>query len=177
MALHALPNPAQGSVARANALRAAEQERLRRYADYLDFYNGKQWAKTRPGRTNLVVNYSRAIVDKGVSYLLGRGINLAVSAGAHEGESGGVGEGVKSALTTILSQDEKKDAARVAEELLYRVYEENDLEAVDAQGAINGAVLGDTVFKVFWGSGVGCQGSGAGFRVLSSGLGQLMTYS
>jgi hypothetical protein len=139
MAIHAMPNSGQSSAAaHANALRAASQERLRRYAGYLDFYNGKQWAKTRPGRTNLVVNYTRTIVDKGISYLLGQGVNFAVPAGDDEWVSGRVG-----------------DRARRAEALLYRVYEENDTEAVDAQGAINGAVLGDTVFKVFWGQGPG----------------------
>ncbi len=168
MTLHALPNPAQDSAAtRASALRAAEQERLRLYAGYLNFYNGKQWAKTRPGRTSLVVNYTRAIVDKAVSYLLGQGINFAVPAeGGDEWASGRVGEVEKerenSELRTQNSELAQHSAAR-AEALLYRVYEENDLEAVDVQGAINGAVLGDTVFKVFWqGTGAGGQGTGEG---------------
>ncbi len=162
MTLHALPNPAQDSAARASALRAAEQERLRCYTSYLDFYNGKQWAKTRPGRTSLVVNYTRAIVDKAVSYLLGQGINFAVPAGGEdEWVSGRVGEWEKGLeppeLRTQNSELARHSAAR-AEALLYRVYEENDLEAVDVQGAINGAVLGDTVFKVFWESGAGGRG-------------------
>ena len=171
MALHALPNPVQSAAARAGALRAAEQERLRRYAGYLDFYNGKQWAKTRPGRTNLVVNYTRAIVDKAVSYLLGQGVNFAVPDQGDDGETGRGGDREIGALTPWtcplagprLSQRERENRAARAEALLYRVYEENDLEAVDVQGAINGAVLGDTVFKVFWqGAGVGGQGTGDG---------------
>lgn len=152
MALRALPNAvrdtARGSAAaHGNELRAAGQERLRRYAGYLDFYNGKHWTKTRPGRTNLVMNYARAIVDKGVSYLLGRGINFAVPS-QHPAPS------------TQCSSER-------AEELLYRVYEENDLEAVDAQGAINGAVLGDTVFKVFWGAGDEGTGDEGRIRVVN----------
>ncbi len=167
MALHALPNPVQSAAARASALRAAEQERLRRYTSYLAFYHGKQWAKTRPGRTSLVVNYTRAIVDKAVSYLLGQGINFAVPAeGGDEWVNGRVGEGEKgrenSELRTQNSEPAQSSAAR-AEALLYRVYEEGDLEAVDVQGAINGAVLGDTVFKVFW-QGVG-EGRGEEGRI------------
>ncbi len=40
--------------------------------------------------------------------------------------------------------------ARSAEELIYRVYEDSELEAGDIQAATNGAVLGDAVYKVFW---------------------------
>jgi len=157
MALRPLPNVATPSAqARADALALADQARLRRYADYLDFYNGRQWVKPRPGRTNLVANYARVIVDKGVSYLLGQGVNFAVPTGDRE------------ALTLPLSQGEREQRAAAAEELLYRVYEENELEAVDIQGAINGAVLGDTVFKVFWeerASGIRHQATGdAGTR-------------
>lgn len=129
MTLRILSNPERASAtARAAALAAADQARLRRYAEYLDFYDGRQWARTRPGRTNLVVNYARVIVDKGVSYLLGRGVGF--------------------------------EAPAEAEALLYRTYEENDLEAVDVQGAINGAVLGDTVFKVFWEEAAPGRGDG-----------------
>ncbi len=164
MTLYALPNPAQSSAARASALRASEQERLRRYAGYLDFYNGKQWAKTRPGRTSLVVNYTRAVVDKGVSYLLGQGINFAVPAGIEDAETRGLGDRGKGRENPELRTQNPEPAqpsywAARAEALLYRVYEDNDLEAADAQGAINGAVLGDTVFKVFWESGAWRQGS------------------
>lgn len=149
MALRPLPSPGRPSAAtRAGALAAADQARLRRYAEYLEFYNGKQWAKPRSGRSNLVLNYARTIVDKGVSYLLGRGINFAVQPAG--------------------PSPEEQARATTAEELLYRVYEENDLEAVDVQGALNGAILGDTVFKLFWsqGSGVGGQET-EGVRVVN----------
>ena len=147
MALRPLPNPTQPSAATlGNALAAADQARLRRYSEYLEFYNGRQWAKPRQGRSNLVLNYARAIVDKGVSYLLGRGINFAVPPAG--------------------PSPEEQARAAAAEELLYRVYEENDLEAVDVQGALNGAILGDTVFKLFWGPGAGGQGT-EGIRVVN----------
>ena len=130
MALRPLPNPAfSPGVAVADALSTGDRERLRHYAEYLDFYNGKQWPKARSGRTNLVVNYARTIVDKSVSYLLGQGINFSVPR-----EPGPEGDA----------------RAAGAEALLYRLYEENDLDAVDVQAATNGAILGDTVYKLFW---------------------------
>jgi hypothetical protein len=98
----------------------AESARLQRYREYLAFYEGRHYPAPRAGRTNLVVNYARAIVDKGVSFLMGQGIGFAV-------------EG---------------DAA--AEALLYAVYDTNDLDAVDLACATNAAVLGDGVYKVFW---------------------------
>jgi hypothetical protein len=101
-------------------LALADSARLRRYREYLAFYEGRHYAAPRAGRTTLVVNYARAIVDKGVSFLMGQGIGFAV-------------EG---------------DAA--AEALLYAVYEANDLDAVDLACATNAAVLGDGVYKVFW---------------------------
>jgi len=153
MALRALPNAAQNRpLDRTTAPGAADQARLRRYAGYLEFYDGRQWAKPRPGRTNLVLNYARTVVDKGVSYLLGRGINFGVQPAGPS------------------PSPEEQSTAAAAEELLYRVYEENDLEAVDIQGGLNGAVLGDTVFKLFWEQGFGAwtgpsaypRGPGAG---------------
>jgi len=142
MAVPPLPNPVRPSAARAGAMVASDQPRLRRYTEYLDFYNGRQWAKPRSGRSNLVLNYARAVVDKGVSYLLGRGINFAVP--------------------PVDSTPAEQARASAAEELLYRVYEESDLEAVDMQAAMNGAILGDSVFKVFWSQGTGTGGSGTG---------------
>ena len=41
-------------------------------------------------------------------------------------------------------------AARAAEALLYSVYDDNDLDAVDLACAVNAAVLGDGVYKVCW---------------------------
>lgn len=132
--------PAYSASTRAAALRSADAERLRRYALYLDFYNGKQWSRQRPNRTNLVVNYARTVVDKGVSYLLGRGVEFDVLPGDR---AWGIGDGSPHSPLPI------PHPSTAAVELIRQVYEENDLEAVDAQGAINGGVLGDTVFKVF----------------------------
>ena len=111
---------AAGDGLSAAALVLADSARLRRYREYLAFYEGRHYPAPRAGRTNLVVNYARTIVDKGVSFLMGQGIGFVV-------------EG---------------DAA--AEALLYAVYDGNDLDAVDLACATNAAVLGDGVYKVFW---------------------------
>src|SRR5438552_4090652 len=113
------------------ALSARDAERLRRYRSFQDFYDGKHFAATRRGRSALVLNYARAIVDKGVSYLLGGGVGFAVEPRAEADETA-------------------RARAQRAEALLYRVYWDNDLDAVDLQGALNGATLGDSVFKVGW---------------------------
>src|SRR5919206_2266852 len=66
---------------RAQALALDDSARLQRYRDYLAFYEGQHYLTPRRGRTNLVVNYARTIVDKGVSFLIGRGIGFAVEPG------------------------------------------------------------------------------------------------
>jgi hypothetical protein len=117
---------------RPTALALADAARLRRYREYLEFYEGRHFPATRRGRSSLVVNYARAIVDKGVSFLIGRGIGFAVGErGSERDREGG-------------------DAARAAEALLYGVYDDNDLDAVDLACAVNAAVLGDGVYKVCW---------------------------
>lgn len=138
MALRFLPNMLRSrptAETTAAALRGRDAQRLRRYQEYLDFYNGRHWdgyqEREYGGRTRLVLNYARAIVDKGVSYLLGRGVNFAVPP---------VDEGDTEAVAR----------AELAEQVLYQVYQDNDLDAVDLQAATNGAILGDSVFKVFW---------------------------
>ncbi|MBI4494777.1 MAG: phage portal protein [Chloroflexi bacterium] len=132
MALRFLPNLPTAVDATSSALRLRDAERLRRYREYQDFYEGKHWpGQSGQGqRTRLVLNYARAIVDKGASYLLGRGINFAV----------------------IAREDgpRAQTLARSAENLLYQVYQDNDLDAADLQGALNAGVLGDAAFKVFW---------------------------
>src|SRR5437763_13691018 len=65
---------------RAQALALDDSARLRRYRDSLAFYEGQHYVTPRRGRSNLVVNYARAIVDKGVSFLVGRGIGFAAEA-------------------------------------------------------------------------------------------------
>src|SRR6478736_6282022 len=65
---------------RAQALALDDSARLRRYRDCLAFYEGQHYVTPRRGHSNLVANYARTIVDKGVSFLIGRGVGFAVDA-------------------------------------------------------------------------------------------------
>src|SRR3989338_6435593 len=59
----ALPLPRQ--------LALRDAERLRRYREYLDYHEGRRGAPPRRARERtLTFNYARAIVEKGVSYLV-----------------------------------------------------------------------------------------------------------
>jgi hypothetical protein len=115
----------------AGALRLRDAERLRRYRQYQDFYDGRHFERPRNGRTNLVLNYARTVVDKGIGYLLGRGLGFSVPPER---------------------EDSSRDRARArrAEALLYDVYLDNDLDAVDLQVAQNAGLLGDGIYKVFF---------------------------
>jgi hypothetical protein len=112
-------------------LRSRDAGRLRRYKQYQDFYEGRHFERPRNGRTNLVLNYARAVVDKGLAYLLGRGIDWSVLPVAEE-------------------QERAKRRAMDVEQLLYDVGTDNDVDAVDQEVAQNAAVVGDGVYKVFW---------------------------
>jgi hypothetical protein len=107
-------------------------ERLRGYRELLDFYYGRQWqGRERWGEKRLIFNYAKVFVDKVTSYLMS-GINFAVDA---------VGD-----------SDEAKDKARRAEAALRQVYEDNNLEQLDLDTEIDGAILGDAGYKVIWDS-------------------------
>ncbi|HXF82614.1 MAG TPA: phage portal protein [bacterium] len=116
-------------------LRARDSERLRRYRELLDFYEGGHFPTPRRGQTNLVVNYARAVVDKGVSYLFGRGVHFSVL----EDAPPATGQAATAAAR-----------ARRAERLLAQIAEENDLELLLLHAATNAATLGDAVLKVLW---------------------------
>ncbi|MGE3913048.1 MAG: hypothetical protein AB7K36_27060, partial [Chloroflexota bacterium] len=97
-------------------LRLQDGARLRRYRQYQDFYEGRHFERARNGRSHLVLNYARAVVDKGIAYLIGRG----------------VGFGVVPAREA--SARDRRRAAE-AEQLLYDVAWQNDVEGVDLQVA------------------------------------------
>ena len=48
-------------------LRVYGGARLRRYREYQQFYEGRHFERSRNGRSTLVLNYARAIVDKGIA--------------------------------------------------------------------------------------------------------------
>lgn len=121
---------ASGGPAAVN-LRVQHAARLKRYQEYQAFYEGRHYERPRNGRTNLVLNYARPIVSKGIAYLLGRGIGWSVRVPGEE------------------SQRSARRAADV-EQLLYDVGRANHVTAVDHHVAENAAVLGDGVYKVLW---------------------------
>lgn len=125
MALDALPLPA--------ALERMDAARLRRYAEYLAFYDGSHWqGRARRGERRLTFNYARAFVDKVASYLL---TGLAVQ---------------------VEPADPDDPAARAraveAERALRRVEADQGLAQLDFETELDCAVLGDGAYRVTWDS-------------------------
>ena len=105
-------------------------DRVRGYKELLDFYHGRHWeGYARRGEKRLTFNYAKVIIDKVTSYLIS-GINFAVDA--------------------IEASDEAGGRAQSAEQALYQVYEDNNLEQLDFETEIDCAILGDACFKVIW---------------------------
>ena len=105
-------------------------DRFKGYKELIDFYNGRQWeGRERRGERRLIFNYTKVFVEKITSYLMA-GINFSVE--------------------PYKDTDEGHKKARNAEELLYRVYAENQLEQLDLETEIDCAVLGDACYKVIW---------------------------
>lgn len=111
-------------------LNRRDLDRMRRYRELLDFYQGTQWqSREKPGEKHLTFNYARVVVDKIASYLM---------------------SGVKYVIDPIEDSAEAGEKARCAEEVLHRVYQENGLEQLDFETEIDCAVLGDAAYKVIW---------------------------
>ncbi|MEX2237720.1 MAG: phage portal protein [Dehalococcoidia bacterium] len=108
-------------------LKRLDGDRRRRYAANLAFYQGDQW-ENRERRRRLTINYTRAMIDKLTSYLMGR-LQFAVPA------------------------DSAPTKARAAEQALVAVYEDNSLAQLDFDTEIDCAVLGDAAYRVVWDSG------------------------
>ena len=113
--------PALGSVSLAQWLEGQDTERLNRYRQYLDFYEGQQWERRRRGNeTRLTINYARALVRKVASYVFPEPV--------------------------VFSVPESAEAERVLNELAA----EQDWHGLDYQTVVDAAVLGDGAFKVTW---------------------------
>ena len=111
-------------------LNRRDADRMRRYRELLDFYQGTQWqGRERFGEKRLTFNYARVVVDKMASYLM---------------------SGVKYVVDPFEDSAEGRDKARRAEAALHQVYEENGLEQLDFETEIDCAVLGDASYKVIW---------------------------
>ena len=119
------------------SLSQLDRSRLAGYKANLDFYNGEQWTDSslRSGTKNrqLVFNYAKIAIDKVTSYLM-EGLNFA-------------GEPSENQKSNTRNQ---KDAARRAEQIIYDVYQQNNLQELDYETEVDAAILGDGCFKVTW---------------------------
>ncbi|MGE5597564.1 MAG: phage portal protein [Hyphomicrobiales bacterium] len=112
-------------------LKHMDEERLRRYRENLDFYEGRQWpGRPRRGERRLTFNYARAFADKITSYLL-TGATLQIE--ARDGASA-----------------EARTRAREAERAFREVEYANGLAQLDFETELDCAVLGDAAYKVTW---------------------------
>jgi hypothetical protein len=108
-------------------------DRIRGYQELLDFYNGRQWeGRERRGERRLIFNYARVFVEKITSYLMA---------------------GISFDVEPFNDTEEAKASARKAESAIYKVYAENQLEQLDLDTEIDGAVLGDACYKAIWDAG------------------------
>jgi len=113
-----------------NQLARRDMDRIKTYKELLDFYHGIHWeGRERWGEKRLTFSYAKIFIDKVTSYLMS-GVNFIVDA--------------------VDDSDEAKARARRAEQALYRVYEENNLEQLDLDTEIDCAILGDACYKVIW---------------------------
>jgi hypothetical protein len=122
------PSATEESLPRAIANRDAD--RLRRYREYLDYYEGRRGSPPARGRERtLTFNYARAMVEKGASYL------------------------VTDHRPQVEASEETPAARRQAaeaERALLDVWDDNDLARLDLETEVDTAVLGDGAFKVVW---------------------------
>ena len=105
-----------------------DRSRLSDYKANLDFYDGSQWLERSRNR-QLVFNYARIAVDKVTSYLT-QGLNFACD--------------------SYVQNDADQRVAKDAEQLLYQVYQDNNLQELDYETEVDAAVLGDGCYKVLW---------------------------
>jgi hypothetical protein len=120
-------NPAQ--------LDRRDTDRIKGYQKLLDFYHGVHWqGRERWGEKRLTFNYAKVFIDKMTSYLMS-GVNFVVEAAE--------------------DSDEARQKARRAEQVLYSVYEDNNLEQLDLDTEVDCAILGDACQKVIWDTGSG----------------------
>lgn len=102
--------------------------RLRRYREYLDYYEGRRGSPPARGRERvLTMNYARAFVEKGASYLVA---------------------GHRPEVVPLDARDAA--AAAEAERALMEAWEANDLARLDLETEVDTAVLGDGAYKVTW---------------------------
>lgn len=106
-----------------------DAERMSRYREYLDFFEGHQWEeRPRGNQKQRILNYARRLLVKGVSYMWSQPVSFHV--------------------TDPAGRD--TPATRAAQLALEDVYRANGLDRLDPATALDAAVLGDGAFKVTW---------------------------
>jgi hypothetical protein len=112
------------------ALLHRDNDRLRRYREYLDYYEGLRGSPPpRARERTLTFNYARTMVEKGASYLVS--------------EHGPV-------VTPVDDTAAGRRRAALTERALLDIWQENDLTRLDFETEVDTAVLGDGAFKVTW---------------------------
>jgi hypothetical protein len=107
-----------------------DADRLRRYKELLDFYNGQHWeVRATRGEKRLTFNYAKVFVDEVTSYLM---------------------SGASFAVDAVEDTAEAREQAQRAEQALYQVYEQNNLAQLDFDTEIDCAILGDACYKITW---------------------------
>ncbi len=62
----------------ADWLNGQDVDRMNRYREMLDFYQGSQWdRRRRAGETRLTMNYARSLVRKTVSYVFSEPVSFS----------------------------------------------------------------------------------------------------
>ena len=106
-----------------SGLGLSEQRRLNEISEYWDFYLGDQWRVVREeGESLITFNYSKAIVDKSVSFLFGKGFRI----------------------------QPHKEVAQELKPLLDEVWEYNKKDILGVEIGQMGAITGDCFIKVSW---------------------------
>jgi len=120
-----------------------DRVRLSAYRSNLDFYNGTQWSE-RSRYRQLVFNYVKIAVDKVTSYLMNE-LNFAC-----EPEVGGQGKKGNAGGPKGPPLQKTENMAKMAEELIYMVYDQNNCSELDYTTEVDTAILGDGCYKVTW---------------------------
>lgn len=103
-----------------------DKDRLSAYKENLDFYNGNQWLQSVLKR-KLVLNYAKITIDKITSFMM-KELNYSLHP-----------------LPGF-----NPEIAKLAEDLIYTVLEQNNVHELDYTTELDTAVLGDGCFKVTW---------------------------
>lgn len=115
-------------------LERRDSRRRSGYDELRRFYDGEQWGAEVLRRSSrnrhLVVNYTRAMIEKSASFLLG---------------------GAKAVVTSAAGSTEPTDREdHPALHALREVYEDNGLELLDFDTEVDCSVLGDAAYRVVW---------------------------